>query len=57
MMFSSQARKTRILYALADLLPSWAPIAFIGLAVLFLGVGILNVLWVRHALAGYRASR
>jgi hypothetical protein len=43
--------------ALADLLPSWAPIAFIGLAVLFLGVGILNVLWVRHALAGYRASR
>jgi hypothetical protein len=43
--------------ALADLLPSWAPIAFIGLAVLFLGVGILNVLWVRQALARYRAPR
>jgi len=43
--------------ALGDLLPSWAPMVFTGLGVLFMGVGILNALWVRQALASCRASR
>jgi hypothetical protein len=36
--------------ALSDLLPPWAPMAFIALGAMSLALGILNMLWVRQAL-------